>query len=76
MKVKTNSQLLRDKIKKSGLTQAEIAQQLNMHSVKITNFLNKLLYPRLSEIYLLSHILKLSDADIVEIFFNDLGDED
>lgn len=76
MKVHTNTELLKEKISKSGLKQYEIAQKLNMHSVKITNFLNKILYPRLSEIYLLSIILDLSDEDIVKIFFSDLEKED
>ena len=72
----TNTDLLIKKIKIADLSYAKIAQYLEVDPKKISNICNNKIYPRPSEIFILSKILKLTDKEICEIFFRDLAHDD
>ena len=74
--ININSEKLEAKIKASGLTKTEIAAQMGSSSNKISGILHGRIYPRLPEIYMLSLILKLSDMEIIDIFFTKLEDDE
>lgn len=65
----TNTELLKDKIKSSGLKQGYIAKQLHLSNPGFTNKINNRTEFKAGEIQILCHILKIKTLSEKESIF-------
>lgn len=68
--------LLRQKIEEKGFKLNELNKRVNFKDNKVTLICNSFIYPRIDEAYLLALELELTDSEIVEVFFSELGHDD
>lgn len=70
-----NLTLLSEKIEKSGMKRKAIAEKMNLTPQGLANKLKGKRDFSASEVKSIAHALKLTDADILSIFFADVVDK-
>lgn len=66
-----DTELLKKRVKQSGLTQGKLAEKTNLSRNTILNILSGVTTPSYYAMISISYVLKLSSEDIMSIFFKD-----